>query len=138
MRDIWSRSHWSDNWLELRVEDLISRRCRRINKRHAHDVISAFFELILYVRSKRRQRFDERFDLERYRSRWWSKRTVDCWLLQNLICSFECKWSKTRAFDVSWLAIRAIYSSSLISFVSKRRIYYSYWTTRSMIEKTCS
>ena len=63
--------HWSDNWLKLRVRDLISRRCKRNDKRYAHNVIFACFESFLYVRSERDQRFDERSDL-------WSKRAIDC------------------------------------------------------------
>ena len=41
---------------------MISRRCRRNNKRYAHDVIFVDFELILYVRNERRQRFDKSID----------------------------------------------------------------------------
>ena len=60
MRDIWCRSHWNDNWLKFRIKNLMSRKC----KRYAHDLISMCFELILYVKNERRQRFDEKFDLK--------------------------------------------------------------------------
>ena len=60
MRDIWRRNHWSDNWLKFRIKDLMSRKCRR----YVHDAIFANFELILYVKSEKRQRFDEITDFE--------------------------------------------------------------------------
>ena len=73
---------------------------------------------------------DKEIDLQSTRRKckrwrkWWSKQTIENLFLQDLICDSECKESKIRTFDVSWLNIRTIYFSSFLNFVSKRQIQY--------------
>ena len=104
---------------------MISRRCKRNNRRYVHDVIFAWFESILYVRNERNQRLDERFNLKNIAI----KNAINDEASEQLIVNFFKIWyvvlnvndRKLEFFDVSWLNIRAIYFSSFLSFVSKRK-----------------